>query len=579
MRFSQALIPTLRDAPKDADIVSAKLMFRAGMIRKVASGLYDWLPLGLRVLKKVEQIVREEMNSAGGQEVWLPHVQPKEFWEETGRWNVYGKELLRIKDRKGAEFCFAPTAEEVITDLVRRDVRSYRQLPAMFYQFATKFRDEIRPRFGVMRAREFYMKDAYSFHADESDAEQYYQKVFEAYKRIFTRCGLKFRPVEAETGAIGGSFSHEFMVMAGTGEEEMVSCECGYAANVERAECISAGQPDKEALKGLEDVSTPGAWTVEDVAKVMNAPAEKFIKTMFYLVDGKPVVALVRGDCELNQSKLARFFKSGVVTRMSEEQYSKLADCAVGFAGPVGLKDRCAKHDGNCKIIADHLIKNIVNGISGANKKDFHQININVGRDFQPDEFADLRNARQGDKCPRCSARGEEKELFFSRGIEVGHTFKLGTKYSESMKAVYLDEGGKSIPFVMGCYGIGVSRVVAAAIEQCHDDNGIVWPSAIAPYQVSVVPVNYDEAVTREWCDRIYAQCQAAGIDTLLDDRRERAGIKFKDADLLGIPVRVTVSEKGIANQTVEIKKRSEKEPVHIPESAVLGKVQELLKT
>lgn len=568
MRFSQLFIPTLREAPKDADTLSAKLMFRAGMIRKIASGIYEWLPLGLRVLRKVEQIVREEMNVIGGQELWLPQVQPRELWEETGRWQLYGKELLRFKDRKGSDFCFAPTAEELITDLVRNEVRSYRELPLLFYQFGVKFRDEIRPRFGVMRAREFYMKDAYSFDGDEKDAEKTYEKVFEAYKKIFVRCGLKFRPVEAETGTIGGSFSHEFMVLAETGEEEIVSCECGYAANVERAECTHSSpslvhSPQSlEEPKPLQEIATPNAYTVEDVAKLLKAPKEKFIKTMFYLADGKAVVALLRGDCELNEAKLARALSAQLIEKMSEEEYAALADCAVGFAGPQGLSERCKRRSPDCKIIADFLVKDIVNGISGANKKHFHAVNINLGRDYQPDFFADLRKIRQGDFCPRCWKNGSAKKLSFSRGIEVGHTFKLGTQYSEAMGAKFLDEKGNSLPYRMGCYGIGVSRIVAAAIEQSHDENGIIWQSReMAPFQVVIVPVNFSESKTREMSGKIYQELLSSGIDCLWDDRNERAGVKFKDADLLGIPLRLTVSEKTLEKNQVEIKERTKSKP------------------
>ena len=579
MKFSQMLIPTLREAPRDADTVSAKLMIRSGMIRKLAAGLFEWLPLGLRVLKNVERIVREEMNSINGQEVWLPHVQPRELWEETGRWQVYGKELLRIKDRKNSDFCFAPTAEEVITDLIRRDVRSYRQLPVMCYQFGTKFRDEIRPRFGVMRAREFYMKDAYSFHADEKDAEQYYAKVYDAYCRIFKRCGFDFRPVEADTGAIGGSFSHEFMVIADTGEEEIASCECGYAANVERAECLP---PEPVALTEpelpLEDVHTPNAWTVEDVSALMGLPKEKFIKTMFYLLDGVPAVALMRGDSELNEAKLLRAFGAKTMEKMSEEGYSKLAGCDVGYAGPVKLKERCGEHDSRSRIAADHLVKNIVNGASGANKKDYHTKNVNPGRDFEPDSYMDIRKAVQGDICPRCGANGKRSVMKFSRGIEVGHTFKLGTKYSDAMKAVYLDEAGQSHSFIMGCYGIGVSRVVAASIEQQNDANGIIWGKEIAPFQAIIIPVKYEEPKTREWTDSIYDELKRAGIETIVDDRPERAGVKFKDADLIGIPLRITIGEKGLEKGTVEVKLRRYPDITNVPRENLLGEVQKFLE-
>ncbi len=423
MKYSKLLIPTLREAPKDADTASSKLMIRSGMIRKIAAGLYDWLPLGLRVLKKVEQIVREEMNRADAQEVWLPTVQPRELWEETGRWQVYGKELLRFKDRKDTEFCYAPTAEEIITDLVRKDVHSYKQLPVYLYQFGSKFRDEIRPRFGVMRAREFYMKDCYSFHATESDAETYYGRMIEAYKNIFTRCGLKFRPVDADSGAIGGNFSHEFMVLAETGEDEIISCDaCGYASN-----------------------------------------KEKHLKS-----------------------------------------------------------------------------------------------------------FPEGAEVKVGDACPKCKSG----KLIISRGIEVGHCFKLGTKYSAAMKAHFLDEKGVSAPFIMGCYGIGVSRVVASAIEQNHDENGILWPNAIAPYQIVIIPTNYEDAKIKEWADKLYSEFQALGLDVLLDERSERAGVKFKDADLIGIPFRVTLGEKGMAKGAAEIKPRAAKQFQEVPLDQVLPEVK-----
>lgn len=546
MRLTQFFLPTLREPPSDADTVSAKLMFRSGMIRKVASGIYEWLPLGLRALRKVESIVRREMDAIGGLEVWLPVVQPKELWMETGRWQVYGKELLRFKDRKESEFCLSPTAEEVVTDLVRNEVSSHRSLPLLLYQFATKFRDEIRPRFGVMRAREFYMKDAYSFHADDAEAEKGYRRVFDAYTRVFDRCGLKFRPVEAESGPIGGSFSHEFMVLAETGEDGIASCEgCGYAANLDRAEChADSATPPSEKPEPLQEVPTPQAWTVEDVAKLLAAPKERFLKTMFYKADGKPVVALVRGDHELNESKLLRHLKAQELSRATDEEYRKVAGCDVGFAGPVGLK--------GCPIVADHAIRGIANGISGANKKDTHLKNINLGRDFSPDGFADLHRARPGDGCLRCG-----KPLKFSRGIEVGHTFKLGAKYSEAMKATFLDPEQKSRPMVMGCYGIGISRVVAAAIEQNNDGSGILWPEPLAPFRVYLIPVEHQDPAVRTAAETLYEELGSLGVETLLDDREARPGVKFKDADLIGIPFRATVSTKTLAQGSVEIKARS----------------------
>ncbi|MHB9154066.1 MAG: proline--tRNA ligase [Endomicrobiales bacterium] len=548
MRFTKLFVPTLREAPSDADTVSAKLMLRAGMIRKLASGIYDWLPVGLRVLRKVERIIREEMNAVGGQELWLPLLLPRELWEETGRWNIYGKELFRLKDRKDSWFCLGPTHEEVITDLVRREVRSYRQLPLMLYQFGTKFRDEIRPRFGVMRSREFLMKDAYSFHADEKDLEGYYQEVFKAYKTICERCGFQYRAVEAATGAIGGSFSHEFMVLAETGEEEIAWCECGYGANVEKAECAGMVQTARaEERLPLEEVHTPGMRTVEEVGKFLNADASRFIKTLIYTADGKPVVVLIRGDHEVNEAKLASVLQVGELSLANEETIEKVTGAPLGFAGPVNLKE-------TVKVVADHSVETVLNGVTGANKKDFHLRNVNMARDFTPDAGADIRKVKKGDCCRHCG-----KELDFSRGIEIGHAFKLGLKYSSAMKASFLDAEGKEHPVVMGCYGIGVSRIVAATIEQSHDANGIVWPAALAPFTVVIIAVNYGEERTRRVSDDIYRQLQEAGIEVLLDDRDERAGIKFKDADLIGIPYRITIGEKNLKDNRVELKARWEK--------------------
>ncbi|MDO8734087.1 MAG: proline--tRNA ligase [Elusimicrobiota bacterium] len=557
MKFSQAFIPTLKETPSDADTISLKLMLRAGLIRKLSSGIYEWLPLGLRVLKNVERIIREEMDKIGGQELLLPAIQPAELWEETGRWNLYGKELCRLKDRSGREFCLGPTHEEIITDIVRKDVRSYKQLPLMLYQFQTKFRDEIRPRFGVMRAKEFYMKDAYSFHATEEDAGKYYKIVFDAYSKICERCGFKFRAVEATTGTIGGSFSHEFMVMADTGEEEIVSCECGYGANVEKAECVKEERiENREEERNLEEVHTPDMKTVAEVGKFLNEKPEKFIKTLIYLADGKPVMALVRGDCEINEEKLKSFLKCNELILADAQSVEKTTGAPVGFAGPVHLPSYLST---SLPIFADYSVENIINGISGANKKDYHLKNIKSGRDYKPTEILDIQKIKKGARCPRC----KKHELKFSRGIEVGHTFKLGTKYSKAMNATFLDEKGKPNFFIMGCYGIGVSRIVAAAIEQSHDESGIIWNESLAPYKAIIIPifprglpsVVYDSKI-KEVSDRIYEKLSQK-YDVLLDDRDERAGVKFKDADLLGIPVRITVSEKTLKENKVEIKYRS----------------------
>lgn len=554
MRLSQYYIPTLKEAPKDADIVSAKLMLRAGLIRKTASGVYEWLPLGIRILKKVENIIREELDAAGCCEVWLPVVQPQDLWEKSNRWTYYGKELLRFKDRKGAGFCLAPTAEEVMTNLVMKDVNSYKQLPLCLYQFGTKFRDEIRPRFGVMRAREFYMKDAYSFCADEKTAAEWYQRLYDAYIRIFGRFGFKFKPVEADTGNIGGNFSHEFMVLAQTGENEISVCpKCGYTANTEKTEILipQAAEVKPEDLLNQEEVSTPDAKTIDEVAAFLKVPAEKFIKTLIYKADGKPVAVLMRGNDELNELKLKKVLNCTDLEKATPEFYEEVTSSPLGFAGPCGLKEKCAE----VKIYADNYIKTIVNGIAGANKKDLHIKNVNFDRDFQPDHYADLKLAAKGDSCPRCNA-----EFDFMRGIEVGHTFKLGTKYSDAMGATFLDENQKAKPMIMGCYGIGVSRVIAAAIEQSHDDNGIIWPQPLSPFDIELISLD-SEGEVKQKADELYALLRAEGITVLYDERNERPGIKFKDADLIGIPHRIVVGRKLLPEGKVEYKSRTAEKP------------------
>ncbi|MFN0116904.1 MAG: proline--tRNA ligase [Elusimicrobiota bacterium] len=559
MKFSRYFIPTLKENPSDADNISAKLMLRSGMIRKVGAGIYEWLPLGYKVLKKVEQIVREEMDAAGAFEVWLPHVQPSELWQESGRWQYYGKELLRFKDRKNNEFCFAPTAEEMITDLARREIKSYRDLPVNFYQFGTKFRDEIRPRFGIMRAREFLMKDAYSFHASDEDLDTTYNIMVEAYTRIFTRLGLKFRPVEADTGSIGGSSSHEFMVLADTGEEQIASCsKCGYAANIERAETKPGIFPE-EALKNLEEVHTPNAHKVVDVAKTLGIGAEKIIKTVFMIADSEPVVALVRGDHELNEHKFQRLLGAKLLRSAKDEEYREIAGCDVGFAGPMNLK---------AKLVADLDVMALFNAVSGAGKKDFHIKNVNPRRDFKPDMVGDIHNIKPNDPCPKCN-----EPVVFYRGIEVGHVFKLGIKYSKAMKAEFLDEKGQSYPMIMGCYGIGVSRIVAAAIEQNYDEWGIKWPFPIAPFEVIVSPTNVTDENLKKASEKIYLDLQKNGIQVLLDDRDVRAGFKFKDADLIGIPLRITIGEKSFAKGMVEFKLRTEPKAEEVEFDKIIEKV------
>ncbi|UCD84638.1 MAG: proline--tRNA ligase [Deltaproteobacteria bacterium] len=568
MRYSKVLIPTLREEPAEAEVVSHKLMLRAGMIRKLAAGVYNYLPLGLRVIRKVEQIIREEMDRSGALEVLMPWVQPAELWEESGRWEDYGKELLRFQDRHERWFCLGPTHEEVITDIVRKDVRSYRQLPLNLYQIQTKFRDEIRPRFGLMRGREFGMKDAYSFDADEQGAEESYRVMFDTYCRIFARCGLKFRAVEAETGPIGGSFSHEFMVLAETGEDIVVSCDsCDYAANLEKAEIERSKTPNKEKAKPkpLELVSTPGMKTVEEVCGFLKVKPQSLVKTLIYQGDSGPIAALVRGDHEINETKLRRLVGCERLELASEEVIEQVSGAPLGFAGPVGLKMR---------LIADQGIEDMVNFVTGANKADAHLVNVNLGRDFQVEELSDVRVAREGDPCPRC-----EGKLLFNRGIEVGHVFKLGTKYSKALKATYLDEQGTERLIIMGCYGIGVGRTAAAAIEQHHDDKGIIFPPALAPFQVLILPVNVKEERLSGVAENIHHSLEERGIEVLLDDRDERPGVKFKDADLIGIPLRVTLGNRFIKEGVIELKWRWSEEIDLVREEDMVDEVLKRLKS
>ncbi|MFC1591721.1 proline--tRNA ligase [Thermodesulfobacteriota bacterium] len=546
MRYSQFLVPTLREDPAEAEVASHRLMLRAGMIRKLAAGIYSTLPLGERVIQKTIQIVREEMNRAGALEVTLPFVQPAELWHESKRWEVYGKELLRLKDRHERQFCLGPTHEEVITDLVRGVVSSYRQLPVNLYQIHIKFRDEIRPRFGVMRAREFIMKDAYSFDVDEKGAEQSYQKMHEAYSRIFERIGLKFRAVDADSGPIGGSFSHEFMVLAETGEDVIVSCTaCDYGANMEKAEIHTQPRAETagEDQKPMERVETPDMRTIEEVTGFLQVSADRLIKTLIFTSSDGPIVALVRGDHEINEIKLKNLLACDMLELAEEDVIEELTGAPRGFAGPVGL-------DG-VRIIADNGLQGRSNCVTGGNEKDIHVVNVNLGRDFTVKEFADIRCAADGDPCPRCG-----KSLETTRGIEVGHIFKLGTKYSDAMRATFLDAAGIAKPMVMGCYGIGVGRTVAAAIEQSHDENGIIFPAAIAPFDVLVVLVNPTDDAQRRIAEEIYQQLLDRGVDVLLDDRDERPGSKFKDADLIGIPLRVTVGKNAVKDEMIDIKLR-----------------------
>lgn len=563
MLFSRMLIPTLKENPAEAEAVSHRLLFRAGMIRKLASGIYNYLPVGLRVLRKVENIVREEMNRAGAQEVLLPAVQPAELWQETGRWQVYGKELLRFKDRHGRDCCFGPTHEEVITDLVRREVHSYRQLPLNLYQIQVKFRDEIRPRFGLIRGREFLMKDGYSFDVDEAGAEACYAEMYAAYTRIFRRCGLKFKVVEADSGPIGGSFSHEFMVLADTGEDLLASCTvCDYAANLEKAEVpLNLNDPVPAEAGGPEPVATPRVRSVEEVAAFLKVTPEEIVKTLIYETDSGPVAVLIRGDHEVNEVKVKNLLGVTELTLAGADRVAELTGAAVGFAGPVGL---------NLPLYADQAVAALNSMVTGANRDGYHLIGVHPFRDMAISQVADLRTVTDQDPCPSC--RGA---LEIMRAIEVGHIFKLGLKYSQALKAVYLDADGVERHIYMGCYGIGVSRIVAAAIEQGHDEHGIIFPMALAPFQVGLIPISLNDEATKECVLRLHEEMADAGIEVLLDDRDERPGVKFKDCDLLGIPLRVVVGPKTLAGQAAEVRVRSTQETILVPFAELLSFLKE----
>ncbi len=560
MRTSQLLIPTLKETPSDAEVISHQLMLRAGMIRKLAAGIYSWLPLGLRVLRKVEAIVREEMNRAGAQEVLMPAVQPAELWQESGRWGQYGPELLRLQDRHQRDFCFGPTHEEVITDLVRNEIRSYKQLPAMFYQIQTKFRDEPRPRFGIMRAREFLMKDAYSFHADKTSLEKTYQVMHEVYTRIFTRLGLKFRAVYADTGAIGGTGSQEFHVLADSGEDAIAFCPgSDYAANVELAEAVAPAGKRPAPQQKIQTVDTPGQHSIEQVSTFLKIAPYQCLKTL--LVQGKEgIVALVlRGDHELNTvkaAKLAQVFAP--LTLATPQQMHDAAGCAPGSVGPVGLK---------IPVIADRAAARTSDFVCGANQDDKHLTGVNWGRDLPEPLVADIRNVVEGDPSPD----GQGK-LSIARGIEVGHIFQLGNKYSSAMGANYLDENGQSQVMEMGCYGIGVSRVVASAIEQNHDARGIIWPNPIAPFHVALLPMNMHKSPrAREAADKLYQELTDAGIEVLFDDRPLRAGVMFADMELIGIPHRIVIGERGLDAGTVEYQGRRDTQSQNVPLAEITG--------
>ncbi len=552
MRYSRAFLPTLKESPSDAEVVSHRLMVRAGMIRRVAAGIYTLLPLGTLVMGKVEDIVRVEMRGAGAEEVVMPMVVPSELWKESGRWDEYGKELLRIKDRHERDFCLGPTHEEVITDMVKRDVKSYKALPLNLFQIQSKFRDEIRPRFGLMRGREFVMKDAYSFHADMESAEAEYRNMHSTYERIFERMGLVFRAVEADTGNIGGSFSHEFMVMADTGEDAVACCTgCDYAANTERADINVEVKEPVGVAKGvldIEEVATPNVKSIDEVSEFLKISPQTLIKTIIYDTDKGPAAVLISGAREINPLKVKKALDATWAELADDAKVEDATGAPVGFAGPVGLK---------IPIIADFSVCTIAGeagAVTGANKKNTHIRNVFPTRDFKA-EYYDLALVEEGDKCPKCNANMEIK-----RGIEVGHIFMLGTKYSEAMGCVFLDENGKEKPMIMGCYGIGIGRSAAAAIEQNHDEAGIRWPKPLAPYMVSVVPVNMKDEAVVQAAEDIYKSLIDKGIEVLIDDRDERAGVKFKDSELIGIPFRITVSTRTLAEGSVELKERTKDE-------------------
>ncbi len=551
MKMSNMLISTLREVPAEAEIDSHKLMLRSGMIRKMAAGVYNYLPLGLKVLKKVEDIVREEMNAAGAQEFLASAIIPAELWKESGRWDAYGAEMFRLKDRGERDFCLGPTHEEVFTDIARNEIKSYKQLPLNLYQIQTKYRDERRPRFGIMRSREFVMKDAYSFDKDQAGLDLVYDKMNDAYVKIFNRCGLDAKCVAADSGAIGGSNSAEFMVKSEVGEDDVVFCtQCNYAANIEKA-TSKLEDVEKEELFEVQKIATPNSRGIDEVSEFLNILPKKTVKTLLYNVDGKIVAVFVRGDREVNEVKVANASNaSGDIEMASHEEYINAAGCDIGFAGPIGIKADL--------ILVDEEVQNMYNFVGGANETGYHIKNVNYGRDFEG-TVGDFRNVTEGEKCPICG-----EKITIARGTEVGHIFKLGIKYSKAMKANFIDEDGKEKPFIMGCYGIGVTRTMASIIEQHHDENGIAWPLSVAPYHVSIIPVNVKDEEQTKVANELYEELINMGIEALLDDRNERAGVKFKDSELMGIPMRVTVGKK-IGDGEVEFKLRdSEMEVIKI---------------
>jgi prolyl-tRNA synthetase len=565
MKQSMTFIPTLREVPADAEVKSHQLMLRAGFTRQNTSGVYSYLPLAHKVLKKIEQIVREEMNNAGASELLMPALQQAELWQESGRWYSYGPELMRLKDRNNREFALGATHEEMITSLVRDEIKSYKRLPLSLYQIQTKFRDEKRPRFGVLRGREFIMKDAYSFHASHESLDEVYEKMFTAYQNIFARCGLDFRAVIADSGAMGGTDTHEFMVLSEIGEDTIAYSDSSqYAANIEMAPVISTYEKRNEDLKELEKIETPNQKTIEDISVFLNVPKESCIKSILFKVDDKFVLVLVRGDHEVNEIKVKNLFGAAVVELATAEETKEVLNCIPGFVGPIKTSE-------NVEVVADHAVSSIVNGVCGANVEQYHFQGVNVERDANISQFADLRFIQEGDESP-----DGEGIIKFAKGIEVGHVFKLGTRYSEAMDATFLDENGRAQPMIMGCYGIGVSRTLAAIIEQHNDDNGIVWPESVAPFHIHVVPVNIKNNSQMVLSEKLYAEFTQLGYEVLLDDRGERVGVKFADSDLIGLPVRVTVGKKADEG-IVEVKVRKSGESFEVAVEEIHEKMKQIL--
>ncbi|MBU4312449.1 MAG: proline--tRNA ligase [Candidatus Omnitrophica bacterium] len=570
MRWSKYFIPTLKEMPAEAEAVSHRLMIRAGLVRKLVSGAYTYLPLGLRVLKKVKDIIREEMDKKGAIELFLPSLQPVELWHQSGRYKDMGEDLIKFKDRHNRVMVFGPTHEEVITDLVKNHIRSYRQLPINLYQIQTKFRDEVRPRFGIIRSREFIMKDAYSFDRDSAGLDKSYKKMYEAYEAIFKRAGLKTLAVEADSGVMGGDVSHEFMVLAESGEDLLAHCpSCGYAASMDVAS-VQGLALDKKCPRlslgqvKVKEVDTPGVSTIEKVSALLKVRPDEMVKTLIYVREGDPVAILIRGDHEANEAKIRKYLRCAKLEMATEDVIKKVTGGPLGFSGPVGLK--------GIRIVADNSIKGIANFVTGANKKDKHLINVNLDRDFKIEEWADLRMITEKDNCPKCN-----KSIKIENAIEMGHVFKLGLKYSKAMKAEFLDEDGKLKPVVMGCYGIGVNRIIAAAIELNNDKKGIIWPLSIAPFQVIIVPVNYEKDNVRKVADQVYNDLSEKGIEVLLDDRNESAGVKFNDAELVGIPYAVVIGERGLKKGVLELKDRKTSQTTELNQQDIIKKLTTLL--